>query len=350
MFAALAFLAAIAGLGIAAASSASSSSAQQRPLASAPAATPSGAPPGSVTPPTWTPNETTYFDILPNGTRVWREPYRSQILAYLNNYGVVPAIKDDMTVMLLVAKNAASDATAAQWLAAFQSTRVVMACRWMLIQHALRPGQPPYPEYLRAVAPGEESLWAGAHSTAAYALLTQPGQLGGGITPPTPPTPPAPTGNDVFSELPPALAEELRGMMRDSVDPSKLILVADGIESAHPNDAKYRKAADALRTRARELRIEQETRAIAQGRVYIVRPNDLQSEIAQWFTGDGLRWRELNKTNPELRMQSIDRGDGKRIEYYAPWVSGQKVILPPGWNAEKGPPPARLRSEPRAAA
>lgn len=340
----------ILGVGVAAAA------ASDKPKAAppGPAPTPAPTPGGAAAPGTWTPNESQYFDILPNGVRVWKEPYRSQILAYLAQWGVSPAVKDDVTVMQLVPKRSPSDATAAQWLEAFRNTRTVLACRWMFIQHQGRPGQLPFPEYLRAVAPGEELAWAGPQSTAMYAVLTQPPGQQPAPTPPsqpgTPSQPQTPSAPDAFSGLPETLADELRSTMTETTDPAKLVLLADALEAKHANEPAYQKAADALRKRAKELRDAAEIRAIKDGRVYVLRANDLASELAQWFTGNGNRWRELTTTNPKLQIQRAPRGDGTFIEYLIPWVAGQQIILPVGWNAEKGPPPAKLRQEPRAAA
>ncbi|TXH50456.1 MAG: hypothetical protein E6Q97_20500 [Desulfurellales bacterium] len=301
--------------------------------------------------PTWTPNETQYFDISPQGVRTWKEPYRSQILTtYLTNLGVTPAVPGDVTVVQVVESRSTMDATAARWAAQFGQSRVILACRWMLIQYNIRPQGPAIPEYLRAVAPGEELQWAGPAANAMYAVLTVPTQGGGGAVPvpnPLPSVPPPPPAPDAFSGLPDGLAGECRALMRDSTDPAKLRLIADSLEGKYPGDVRYQHAADALRARAKELQLEQETRAIQQNRMYIVRGNDLQSEVALWFTGDANRWKELGKTNPNLRMMRQTDGD-KVVEYFAPWVAGQKVLLPSDWDTSKGMPPIKPRTAPRA--
>lgn len=301
------------------------------------------------TPTTWTPNEATYFDINAQGLREWKEPYRSQILTYLQNFGVATAVQNDATVVQLVPKRSPTDASAAEWCSKFATTRSILACRWTMIQSTIRPQGPVIPEFVRAVLPEEELAWAGPQANAMYSVLMRP--RGVQVQTPTPnasPVPNPPAAPDAFSELPEGLAGELRALMRDSTDPAKLILVADSLEGKYPGNRPYKTAADALRKRAKELQLEQETKAISEGKIYIVRGGEMQSEVAQWFTGDANKWRELGKTNPNMRLMRDTSGEVV-IEFYSPWVTGQKVFLPDGWDIGKGMPPAKPRGVPRAA-
>lgn len=159
-----------------------------------------------------------------------------------------------------------------------------------------------------------------------------------------PSTPPAVA--DEFSVLGPELAEQVRALYRESNDPTKLVLMADSLEGKDP---KYAPAADKLRARAKELQTAAEMRAIQQGRQYIVRAGELQSELALWYTGNAGRWPELRTTNPHLRQMTGDDGKGNKFSYLAPWNAGDKIILPVGWDASKGLPPQKPRTEPRAA-
>jgi hypothetical protein len=284
-----------------------------------------------------TPAELQYFDIRPDGVRVWKEIFRMQILAMLQACGIVLPFPNDPTVVQLVPRTGPNDASAANWVETMAKTRLVLAVKYLLL-----PLPDSSPRFLRAVSPGEEVNWAGGNPNAAYALLTQAQSLPGQI--PSSPTPPQPT-IDVFSSLGPTLAEQVRALYTESSDPTKLVMMADALEGKNPS---YGPVADKLRARAKELQTAAELRAIHSGRRYILRPNDLASELAQWYTGNALKWRELLGSNPQMREMTGDRGDGTKFQYLAPWNVGDTITLPVGWNVEKGLPPRKPKQEPAA--
>lgn len=298
--------------------------------------------------------ELVYFDIRADGTRVWKEPYRSQLINQLFQWGVAFYAANDATTVQLVPRRAQTDATAAAWAEQFSKTRHILAGRWLMLPDAQLP--PGTPKYLRAVPPGEELTWAGTGQAAIYAVLIwsqavqpQPAPQQQQPAPPQqslPPPPPPPVQPDAFTPLPSKLADEARRSMRDERDPERLIQIADAIEGSAPNDGAYAEAADALRKRAKELRTEIEVKAITQNRTHVLRKTtgghvELASNLAQYYTGNANSWRDLVATNKHVGMR-IMKGEGpdnQKIEYLFPWKVGQRVILPPSWDTSKGLPP-----------
>lgn len=66
--------------------------------------------------------------------------------------------------------------------------------------------------------------------------------------------------------------------------------------------------------------------------VHKIRPGDLPSKIAQWYTGSFQRADELRALNNLKKV-----GVGSQT-YYIPWSVGQLVKLPTDWDTSKGPP------------
>jgi hypothetical protein len=66
---------------------------------------------------------------------------------------------------------------------------------------------------------------------------------------------------------------------------------------------------------------------------YAIRSGDIASRMAQWFTGNFARWRELEQVNPELKLVL----QGGKPYGYTPWRLDQVLVLPPGWDGSKGP-------------
>lgn len=335
-------LLALLGVGVAVAARAPAQQPQRQPPPPMPTAPPPPQMPqmpGVPLPPTAA--ELQYFDIGPDGLRVWKNPYRAQIIENLDYVGISMPFPNDPTVVQLVPRANPNDATAAAWVAQIGKTRSVLAVKYFVL-----PLPASSPRYLRAVAPGEELAWAGGAPNAAYAVLQQasasPVQQPGAMPTPTAPATPA---NDAFTVLGPSLAEQVRALYNESSDPTKLVVMADALEGKSPT---YAKAADALRAKAKELQTAAELRAIQTGRQYVIRSGDLASDLAQWYTGNALKWRELLSTNSQLREMTGDRGDGTRFQYLAPWNAGDKITLPVGWNVDKGLPPRKLRNEPAA--
>lgn len=125
-----------------------------------------------------------------------------------------------------------------------------------------------------------------------------------------------------------------------SGDPSRLDALADTTAGQYPQFAAY------LRKRAQGMRVTNKGIAAAQGRILVIRPGDLASTWAAWYTGNGLRWPELLSING-LAKKTV--GGSTQPD---PWSIGQQVEIPVGWNWAKGPPPppAGTRSAPKAPA
>lgn len=331
-------LLALLGVGVAVAAQAPAQQAPRQPVPPTPTAPPPipQMPSMPGTPQVPTVAEQQYFDIAPDGLRVWKNPYRAQIVENLETVGIAMPFANDPTVVQLVPRKGGNDATAASWVATMAQTRSILAVKYFVL-----PLPANTPRFLRAVAPGEELLWAGGAPNAGYAVL----QKSGATTPQAPNTPNQTTPNDAFSALGPALAEQVRALYTESTDATKLVVMADALEG---KSSAYAPAADRLRARAKELQTAAELRAIQTGRQYVIRSGDLASDLAQWYTGNALKWRELLSTNPQLREMTGDRGDGTKFQYLAPWNAGDKITLPVGWNVDRGLPPRKLRNEPAA--
>jgi len=81
------------------------------------------------------------------------------------------------------------------------------------------------------------------------------------------------------------------------------------------------------------------------GATYTVKSGDTGSAVANRFTGNANRWRELPAVNPGMRIVNIpDPSNPDQIAYQDlyPWRVGQVVNLPPSWTSStpaQPPPP-----------
>lgn len=66
---------------------------------------------------------------------------------------------------------------------------------------------------------------------------------------------------------------------------------------------------------------------------FYIRPGDIASAIAHWYTGNFARAEELRALNNLTKV-----GSGANTQY-VPWQIGQKLKLPLDWNTSKGMPP-----------
>jgi len=152
--------------------------------------------------------------------------------------------------------------------------------------------------------------------------LTQTAPGGAGPTSPALP----PGGADVYAELPEPLQTQVRKLDRDGGDATKMMMLANELEKAG-----WSASAARLRQRAQAQRIED----VAQGRVIKLLSGYYPSYVAQWYTGDGSRWKELLSSNAGWSTYK----DAKGYTQIKPWRVGQDIQLPRTWEAGKGPPP-----------
>jgi hypothetical protein len=145
---------------------------------------------------------------------------------------------------------------------------------------------------------------------------------GGGGTPP-PYIPPDPA----FAGVPePILRAGIAA--ESSGDPTRLDALADSVGGQYPAYANL------LRQKAAGMRSAAKAVAAAQGRLLKIRPGDLASTWAAWYTGNGLRWPEL------LPLNGLSKKTANGMTFPDPWNVGQTVEIPQAWNWAKGPPPA----------
>lgn len=68
-----------------------------------------------------------------------------------------------------------------------------------------------------------------------------------------------------------------------------------------------------------------------------IRPGDFPFAVAQYYTGQGERFKELRDINPHLGSLHIDPYTNTAI--YSGWLPGTWIILPPAWKGSERPYP-----------
>lgn len=210
----------------------------------------------------------------------------------------------------------------------------------------------PFPQrFGRAIVIGQPGLIFSAHPTTRFAVLMHgppgtplpgvvpPGGGGGGSTVPlTPPELKPPQTDKLDAHLPATLRAQVEKMLADSkVDPFALEDAADAMQD------KYPKTAAVLRARAAELRNVHALRDTQRGfSEHTIRSGDLPFKLAQHFTGDSSRWKELPKVNSHRGMKIVKI---KGITQLSPWHG--KIHLPVSWaHWNKRPAPVATGSLP----
>ena len=155
---------------------------------------------------------------------------------------------------------------------------------------------------------------------------------------PVPPGLPAPSPTPGIDALPPDAKAAILAAV-SAGDATKLEQMAAAMQSSNPGVAAE------LRKIAIDIRASKRMSAIATGNLVVVRLGDNPSHWAQWYTGDGNRWRELLKFNGigTVQVGGVTQPDPKR------WYVGAEILLPPDWPGAKGMPPV-LKSGARAPA
>jgi hypothetical protein len=69
---------------------------------------------------------------------------------------------------------------------------------------------------------------------------------------------------------------------------------------------------------------------------HVIRPGDIGTTLAQWYSGSVYNTAQLEKTNPELVRVNGPDGQPKG---WSPWMAGQVLVLPLNWDGSKGPAP-----------
>lgn len=309
--------------------------------------------------------------VASDGTKVFRPEAVPALLPMLEAYGVETVEGDPLRVKLVARMDPIRQASARQWAETYGSLAIA-AVEWLPFPHE--------PKFLRAIRPEEARIIA--NSTGIYAILTGPAFMPqpmpqqspgwpqpmpqpmpqppawpqpmpqwpqtspgwpqpnpappAGPQPSPPPNPapqPAPTGLD---ELSPDVRRQVETLLAGT-DTVAMEKAAVELESRNLS-----RAAEMLRKRAKEVELAKAVSNTAYS--YTIRGSELPSELAQWYTGDANRWRELVQTNPELRIQKANQ-----IEYLTPWKSGQTIVLPKTWDVKKGPMPIKAKSAAAAA-
>jgi hypothetical protein len=269
--------------------------------------------------------------IASDGTKVFRQEALPYLVPMLEQYGV-EAVEGDPTRVKLLPRTQPGQVTASQWVEGY-GKMAIAAVEWLPTAHE--------PKFLRAIRPEEAQQIA--QPTGYYAILTGPVVIvppsvpwPSPSTPPVTPPPPMPKPSEL-EELPPDVRTKVEQLMAGS-NANAMEAAANEIEKQG-----YARSAEALRKRAAEVRLASTVSNTTSGRTYTVRGTELPSQLAQWYTGDANRWRDLVQTNPELRIRKVGE-----IEYLLPWKSGMTITLPSTWDVKKGPMPIQSNAKPSA--
>lgn len=252
---------------------------------------------------------------------------RASILSELAAKGAAPA--GEHAIVVSGAQTGVGDSAAA-WMAREQA-----AGRAILI-NVLGPGDQG-PAELQAVQQGE--LAAKACNGCRWAVLAE----GYGGLPAQPPAqvPPgavqSPSGGDLLTPLeaqiqamPVGLRETISNALKNpATNAETLRVLADSIRAQFP--------AMAAELEKEATKRKSEGMPATDDHVHYVRlDGDNPWALAQHFTGDGNRWRELLEPNNLRAIKDPTTG----FTVADPWRLGQKVILPASWDVKgKGPMP-----------
>lgn len=195
-----------------------------------------------------------------------------------------------------------------------------------------------------SVAPAAEGGDWGVFAVGAIAPGTPPYVPGGGAPPggPLPGFPSIPGGGTYppsggaqwpGTEPPPLdpISAKVEEMIRDpNASPEALEEAADLLESqGRKSDAQK------LRARAAELRAEQQAADMARGSsLFTIRSGDLPYKLAQYYTGDSQKFREIPPLNQDVGMRVVHKNGGTFLE---PWRG--TIKLPLSWKVWSKPLP-----------
>jgi hypothetical protein len=189
-------------------------------------------------------------------------------------------------------------------------------------------------------------------------LPQQPGAPPPPVTPPgpQPPVTPPPPGVPVTpppgaAQLDPNMPAEVRAQVEKMLaDPEADPFALE--EAAAALGPRFPLAAAALRARAAELKDRERLACIQRGSSdFLVRFGDLPSRMAQYYTGDGSRFREIPPLNPG--MQTVTKPSpitGQMTTFLQPFNPGQTVKLPCSWKTWEKPLPPVATGIPKAVA
>ena len=68
---------------------------------------------------------------------------------------------------------------------------------------------------------------------------------------------------------------------------------------------------------------------------FVIREGHIPWKVAQHYTGDANRWKELPSVNPGMVTKTVNG-----VTQLVPWYGGLTVYLPASWDASRGEPPA----------
>ncbi len=75
---------------------------------------------------------------------------------------------------------------------------------------------------------------------------------------------------------------------------------------------------------------------------HTIRYGDIPYQMANYYTGQGARFRELEPGNPHLGKLTTSVVNGQNVSNYPGWVPGAVVMLPLSWHPWDKPTPAPL--------
>lgn len=145
-----------------------------------------------------------------------------------------------------------------------------------------------------------------------------------------------PAGDECIDDhMPPDMKQQVKELLANKkITPADLELAGNAAEANG-----FPKAAKCLRKRAKDKRAAAEAEVINKGGMpHIIRYGDIPSIMANYYTGDPLRFKELGPLNPQIGPLKTVNG----VTNYQNWRPGLEILIPKSWNPldKPVPPPA----------
>lgn len=144
------------------------------------------------------------------------------------------------------------------------------------------------------------------------------------------------SGDECIDDSMPAdMKAKVRELLRlETITPTDLEAAALAAETGG-----FPKAAACLRKKAQQKRASAELEVAAKGGMpFQIRYGDIPFRLAQYYTGDGARFKELGPLNPQIGQLRTVNG----VTNYEGWRPGLNILIPSAWNPLAKPVPAPL--------
>lgn len=142
-------------------------------------------------------------------------------------------------------------------------------------------------------------------------------------------------GCEVEADLPADLKHTIeQALNAKGFGPQDFQHLADTVEHAG-----YPKTAACIRLKAKGKANTAAVEVTARGGMpFVIRYGDIPSHIADYYTGQPMRWKELGPLNPQIGTVKTVNG----VTNYTKWIPGTEILIPASWNPLDKPLPAPL--------